>query len=229
MADEKRRDWVDTISKFLIPIVIFGVGLHFTRQKDKSDQASRKFEQDSAILKLAASANEKEQVIGLKMIEVLRQKGEFSEELRPVVDELSKGRPSDRSTQEARNILAAQAATEVKRLPDKPVSATSKNQSPLVYLQIAREDQRAEASDLQGRLEAAGFSVPSIEFVKASTFNTYIRYFSADDKAQADRALQLMKDMKFAVEEQNFSRLNQNNTSSGQLEIWIGTKHSPVM
>jgi hypothetical protein len=225
MADEKSQNWVDNVSKLLIPVAIFGVGLYFTHQKDKSDEANRKFEQDSAILKLAASSNAKEQLIGLKMIAVLRDKGKFSEELRPVVDELSQGRPSDRSTQEARSILVADA----KQHPavEGQVVTTTKNQPPLVYLQIAREDQHSQASDLQGKLQAAGFSVPSIELVKPATSNTYIRYFSADDKSQADKALQLMKEMKFAVEEQNFSRLNQNNTSSGQLEIWIGDKYIP--
>jgi hypothetical protein len=38
-----------------------------------------------------------------------------------------------------------------------------------------------------------------------------------------------MKEMKFAVQEQDFTRLNENNTSTGQLEVWIGEKHSPPL
>ncbi len=223
MPDGKDRDWVDTISKLLIPVMIFGVGLYFTYQKDKSDRANQQFERESGILKLAASSNDAERALGLKIIEILQEKGKLSDVMRPVVDAISKGRPSDPSTQAARNILAT--ASRQNPATEPHIASPAKNQTPTVYLQIAREDQRAEARELQEKLEGVGFAAPSVELVKPGTTNTYIRYFSPDDKSQADKILEVMNAMKFHTEEQNFTRLNQNNTSSGQLEVWIGDKH----
>lgn len=224
MADEKKRDWVDVISKLLIPIALFAIGSYFTMKKNEADIANQQFQRESEILKLTASSNETDKAIGLRMIQLLQKKGEkIPDILLPVVSVVADGRPSDPSTQKARTIQAAevtqgQTTTGSSTLP-------SSSQQSVVYLQIAREDQRSEATELQERLQQGGFSVPGIELVKPPTVNTYIRYFAASDKSQADKALQLMKEMKFTVEEQDFRRLNQNNTSTGQLEIWIGEKH----
>jgi len=40
--------------------------------------------------------------------------------------------------------------------------------------------------------------------------------------------VEIMKGMGFAVEEQNFSRLNQGAESTGSIEIWIGKKQIPL-
>jgi hypothetical protein len=225
MADQKDRDWVDISSKLLLPVVIFAVGLYFTHKKDVSDEKNLQFEHQNEILKLASSSNPTEQLVGLKMIEVLQQQGSFPEYLNPVLDQIAAGRPSDPSTQKARSILAAEP--QQKPAVQTQVPVTPKAQHPVVYLQIAREDQRAAASEIKGRLQSIGFSAPGIELVKQPTMNTYIRYFSVDDKPEADKVLQLMREMNFKVEEQNFTRLNQNNASSGQLEVWIGDKYVP--
>jgi hypothetical protein len=223
MAEGKDRDWVDTISKLLIPIMIFGVGLYFSYQKDKSDRANQQFERESGILKLAASSNEAEKSLGLKIIEILQKKGKLSDDMRQVVDAISKGRPSDASTQAALNILATASKQDAATATQ--TGTPAKTQPPTVYLQIAREDQRAEAGELRDQLQRLGFTAPGVELVRRGTVNTYVRYFSPDDKLQADKILQVMNEMKFNAEEQNFTRLNQSGTSSGQLEVWIGDKH----
>jgi hypothetical protein len=224
MADEKKRDWIDIVAKLLVPVALFAVGSYFTIKKNEADIASQQFQRESEILKLTASSNETEKAIGLKMIQLLQERGEkIPDALRPVVSVTAEGRPSDPSTQKARNIQAVEAKQD--QPSDTHSAPPAKNQATIIYLQIAREDQRAEATELQEGLQHAGFSVPGIELVKPPTVNTYIRYFSVDDKPQADKALKLMKDMKFSVEEQNFTRLNENNTSTGQLEVWIGDKH----
>jgi hypothetical protein len=225
MAEDNQRDWVDTISKLLIPVVIFGAGLIFSVQKDKNDRANQQFERDSGILKLTASSNEAERTLGLKIIKVQVERGKFSEDLVPVVTAISKGRPSDASTQAAQDILATAA-----RDPaiGKQVVPTLANQAPSVYLQIARDEQRADAGDLRANLRAAGFAVPGIELVSHGTVNTYIRYFSPDDKPQADKILGLMKNMGFDAAEQDFTASGRGKIPSGQMEVWIGDKQAPL-
>lgn len=224
MSDGKKIDWIDILSKLLIPIALFVVGSYFTMKKNEADLANQQFQRESEILKLTASSNDTDKAIGLRMIQLLQRKGEkIPDILLPAVSVVADGRPSDPATQKARSIQA----TEAKQNQSATATLPSSSPQSTIYLQIAREDQRSEAADLQERLQHAGFSVPGIELVKPPTVNTYIRYFAESDKPQADKVLQLMNEMKFKVEEQDFKRLNQNNTSTGQIEVWIGEKHIP--
>jgi len=226
MASENRRDWVDTVSKLLIPVVIFAVGLMFSIQKDRNDRANQQFDRESGILKLAASSNQTEKTLGLKIIEIQQKQGKFSADLLPVVQAISQGRPTDTSTQAAQSILDAAA----KQNPElvKQIVATPVNRGSRVFLQITAEEQKPDASDLQALLQTAGFPVEGIELVSPGTSNNYVRYFSPDDRSQADKVVEIMKGMGFAVEEQNFSRLNQGAESTGSIEIWIGKKQIPL-
>ncbi len=226
MADEKPRDWVDTVSKLLIPVVIFVAGFVFSYQKDRNDRDNQRFERDSGILKLAASSNEAERALGLKIIEIESKQGKFSEEMLPVVQAISQGRPSDASTKTAQGILATAKQDPV---IEQQIRATTGNQSPTVYLQITKSEQRSLAGDLQAKLMALGFAVPGIELLNSGTVNTYVRYFSVADKPQADRILGLMKTMGFEVEEQDFTAANQNKVAPGQIEVWIGEKQGPLL
>ena len=225
MADDKHRDWVDTVSKLLIPIFIFGAGFIFSVQKDKNDRASQQFERDSGILRLTASSNEAERSLGLKIIKVQVERGKFSEDLVPVVTAISQGRPSDASTQAAQDILATAAKDPA---IGKQVAPTAVDQTPSVYLQIARDEQRADAGDLRTNLQAAGFAVPGTELVGNGTVNTYVRYFSPNDEAQANKVVALMKNMGFEAATQDFTALNRGKIPSGQMEVWIGEKQGPL-
>jgi hypothetical protein len=226
MASENKHDWVDTVSKLLIPIVIFIVGLMFSIQKDKNDRANQQFDRESSILKLAASPNQTEKALGLKIIEIRQKQGKFSPELLPIVRAISQGRPTDASTQAAQNILE----TAAKQNPEmeKQIAATLVTHSPRVFLQITTEDQRPDASDLQALLQNASFPVEEVELVNPGTNNNYVRYFSLNDKSQADKVVEIMKGMGFDVEEQNFTRLNQGGNSTGSVEVWIGKGQAPL-
>jgi len=225
MADEKGRDWVDTVSKLLIPIVIFAAGAWFSYQKDKSDAAGQQFQRESEILKLAASSNEAERTLGLKTIEILQNENKFSKEMEPVVKAMSEGRPSDPATQKAQTIIAKQDQSS-----GNPTAPVRVNQTPNTFLQISRDDQRPDAAELVGILQKAGFEVPGIELVSSGTQNTYIRYFSAGNKQYADKVQELMKGMGFDVEEQDFSKTlhDKTETPPGALEVWIGQKQGPL-
>src|SRR5262249_11238326 len=153
--------------------------------------------------KLAASSNDSERALGLKTIEILQKQGKFSQEMLPVVQAISQGRPSDAGTQRAQNIIqtAKQDPNLVAQLPPASNSALRK-----IYIQITKDDQRGDANELTATLQKDGFEVPGIELVNPGTQNNYIRFFSADDKASADKVQQAMQTMGFKIEEQDFSK-----------------------
>lgn len=226
MTDDKKRDWVDTTAKLLIPVVICGATALISLQKYKSDLANQQFERESGMLKLAASASQSERDLGLKMIRIQVDAGKWSKEMLPVVQAISEGKPSDSSTQAAQTILAS-AAKQDKELSKQiqPVSAT---QTATVYLQISRGDQRAQAESLREKLVESGRRVPGIELVTVGTSNNYVRYFSGTDVELANQILALMTDMGYTVKTQDFSAINQGKIPAGQIEVWIGEKQGPL-
>ena len=182
MSDEKNRDWVDTVSKLLIPVVLFATSAWFSYQKDKSDAANQQFQRESEILKLVASPNDSERKLGLKTIQILQGKGKFSSDMLGVVEALSLGpRSESLTTQQAQNIVAV-----AKQERGGSHAAETKNQSP-------RDDQRPDASELTTKLQSLGYDVPEMELVKPGLQNTYVRVFSSGNKQRADEVLKLMK------------------------------------
>jgi hypothetical protein len=227
MPEEKqKRDWVDTVSKLLIPIVIFAASALFSYQRDKSDAANQQFQRESEVLKLAASSNEAERRLGLKTIEILQQQGKFSKEMLPVVQAISQGRPSDSSTQRAQTIL------EVARQDPsigQQIASSTKNQLPTIYIQITKDEQRSDVNELIGALQNLGFDVPDVELVNPGTQNTYVRHFSESNQQHGDQVFQLMKTMGFDVQQQDFSKTSlRDKNPPGVLEVWIGHKQGPL-
>lgn len=230
MAEKRERDWLDLIAKLLLPVVIAGGGFWFTMHEDgikatqekndhTTDVARQQLERDTGYIRMLVSTNEKERELGLKIIEGRQQHGDFSQDLVPVLLPFYNGRPSAQSTQTARGILktAATQNQEIKKKIDEQPS----NTEPTVYLQIAREEQRAEAVKLQDQLTKANFTVEDIDLPKGPTVNTYVRYFSEGGKENADKILAIMKTMGFNVEEQF---VHGNQAPPNQLEVWIGQR-----
>jgi hypothetical protein len=81
------------------------------------------------------STNEKEKDLGLKMVDVVTKKGEFSTELIPVMMQYASGPRNDPNTQAALNILN-NAATQSPKVSAEVASYT-KGLPPTVYIQIA--------------------------------------------------------------------------------------------
>jgi len=231
MAGLQGRDWVDTVSKLLIPIAIFGFGLMFSMQKDRSDRAAQQFERDTSYVKLLTSQNEKERVFAIRMIKSLEDRGQFPSQLLPAVQALCDGLPSDPVTQEACGIAQIEkpvvaAAKPVEEKPG-PVAVTSVAPSGgTVFIQIAKDDQRGLAGDLRGKLQAQSFAVQTIQLVPHGTTNSYIRYFSTEDENEATRVLGVMKEMGINASIQDFTKVGNGKIPLGQLEVWIGDKVS---
>jgi hypothetical protein len=216
MAERAGRDWIDISAKLLIPVVIAGGGTWFTWHKDRSDQRQRQWERDSGYIKLLASTNEQERSLGLRIIEVLQNEGQFSPELGPVVKAVaSEHRPSDPSSQTAVRILSnaglGQASAGTQATAPRPV-----------YIQIGHEEQHDRAVLLEIALRKMGYTTPALEQVAHPTFHTFIRYFSKDTKADAERIQEQMTHLGFAPEIQDYS--NSGQLGSDGLEIWFGDK-----
>jgi len=234
MSNGNGRDWVDTVSKLLIPVAIFGFGLLFSAQKDRSDRQAQQFERDTSYVKLLTSQNEKERVFAIRMIKALKDRGEFPSQLLPAVQALCDGLPSDPVTQEACGIAQSQQAAADTNKPPEPTPGSSQlptapvaaSAGGAVFIQVAREDQRALAGDLRGKLETQSFSVPAIQLVPHGTSNTYVRYFSPGDLQKATTVLGLLKEMGITGSVQDFSGMGKGKIPAGQLEVWIGDKVS---
>jgi len=235
MEKGKSQEWIDTISKLLLPLVIFGAGLLYSSSKDKADRAAQQFDRDTGILKLVVSSNERERLLGLKVIDIQRANGELSPYLSDAVTAVSQGAPSDASTVAAKAIVettrkdAAAQAGPTSPGSQAPAPSAEARKNPPLFLQIAREDQRAEAATLQSKLQGTGFSVQGIQLVQSPTTNNYVRYFSAPDKDLSDKVVALMKENGITASSQSFTSLNKNGSiAQGTIEVWLGTSQAAI-
>jgi hypothetical protein len=220
MSEKRDRDWLDVTSTLALPLIVAVFGSFYTWHKDRADDAQKRWERDSSYVKFLVSTNVQERNLGLLIITDLQNRGQFSEDLRPVVTAVAAGlRPSDPSRDTAVKILS--------NMPGSSASQASANinaitPARLVYIQIGHESQRERAMDLQDALRKQGFQAPDIELVHHPTFNTYIRYFVPKTKDQADEINSLMKEMKFSPAVQDFTRTSESGSDA--LEVWIGDK-----
>jgi hypothetical protein len=226
-TDQRKRDWVDTSSKLLIPILIFAAGAVLSYQKDRSDQANKDFQLESEVLKQATSKDLDEQKIGLIRLRILqKRRSQVATEIQEVVDDRDKIK--DLSSKNARDILVQNvvaAATQGQTTVPPPNST----QVPKVYIQIASESQRPDASRLADKLKSSNFGVEDLDLVAHPTFNNYVRYFSVDGKQSADKVLEAMKDMGFKTEEQDFTGTADKSSSPPlSVEVWLGQRQKPL-
>jgi hypothetical protein len=98
-----------------------------------------------------------------------------------------------------------------------------------VYIQIASEDQRADAEKLQSKLALDNFRAVGIQFVKppVATVHTYVRFFAASGAVYAARITDEMNTLKYkSVGVQDFSAYTDKPLPS--LEIWIGSSQGKL-
>jgi hypothetical protein len=216
----EKRDWIDITSTLALPVVIAVFGSLYTWHKDRADEAQKRWERDSSYVKFLVSTNEQERDLGLLIITDLQNRGQFSEDLSPVVTAVAaRLRPSDPSRDTAVKILS--------NVPGSSTSQASANinaitPARLVYIQIGHENQRERAMALQDALRKQGFQTPDIEVVPHPTFNTYVRYFVPKTKDQANQINALLEEMKFSPKVQDFT--GGGDSGSEALEVWIGDK-----
>lgn len=220
MSEKKNRDWLDVTSSLALPVVIAIFGYLYTWHKDRADDAQKRWERDSSYVKFLVSTNEQERNLGLLIITDLQNRGQFSEDLRPVVTAVAAGlRPSDPSRGTAVRILSNASGSSASQASANINAITPAR---LVYIQIGHESQRERAMALQDALRKQGFQTPEIELVAHPTFGTFVRYFVPKTKEQADAINSLMQGMKFTPTVQDFT--GGGDSGSDALEVWIGDK-----
>ena len=220
MSEKKERDWIDVASTLALPVVIAVFGSIYTWHKDRADEAQKRWERDSSYVKYLVSTNEQERNLGLLIITDLQNRGQFSEDLRPVVTAVAAQlRPSDPSRGTAVKILSNVSGSSTSQASANINAITPAR---LVYIQIGHESQRQRAMELQDALRKQGFQTPEIELVAHPTFNTYVRYFVAKTKDQANEINSVLEQMKFSPKVQDFT--GGGDSGSDALEVWIGDK-----
>jgi hypothetical protein len=216
VAESRDRDWIDISAKLMLPLVLAIIGAIYTVGKDTQAEKQRQWERDSGLMRMLASSNSDERQLGLKIIDVLQNEHEFSDDLKPLVEAIKRdSRPSDPSKKLAETILKKDGGS------TSPFSSSNKDKRE-VYIQIGHEDQRQRASDLQATLRQAGFSVPDIDLVPHATFETFIRYFDPNGQLEAHKIDAIMKGQGFKPKIQDFTKTD----SAGQtaLEVWFGDR-----
>ena len=99
----------------------------------------------------------------------------------PALIEIARNDPNPEVAQEANQI-----AKDVSQKADKTLAASVQRQvdtvQPRVYIHIRNENQRDAAKQVEQKLEAKGFNVPSIQRVDAVPSGTELRFFRQEDQ-----------------------------------------------
>jgi predicted membrane-bound mannosyltransferase len=105
------------------------------------------------------------------------------------------------------------------------------NLTPIIYIQIAREDQRPKAREIQAALGSSGYQSPGIEYVGAkSPQHSQLRYFTRTDEGPAmQKILSQLRSMGLDIDEQ-YIRMASGEPHAlrpNQFELWLGQDYKP--
>lgn len=117
---------------------------------------------------------------------------------------------------------AEQTVRETRRLMSQPIVLPSVTVTPVVYIQIAREDQRAKARTLVEKITGLGYKAPGIELVESAgkMKDNEIRYFRATDEAAAVVLQNMLKSEDIDAKLAPVFRLS-GQTREGTIELWM--------
>lgn len=117
---------------------------------------------------------------------------------------------------------AEQTVRETRRLMSQPIVLPNATVTPVVYIQIAREDQRTLARTLVEKIGGLGYKAPGIELVEAAgkMKNNEIRYFRASDEAAAVVVQNMLKSEGVDAKLSPIFRLS-SQTREGTIELWL--------
>jgi hypothetical protein len=223
---------------FLSTCVVGAITFAYNAKIDREKAAHAATERSAAfmttLLPHLTSGDAKKTRLAIAVAHYLKEHGELPGELESVLVQIvseneSSGAPVDLATREA-----AAAVIDIP-LPEQPKSASvdvAKLAAPLaavaalparVYLQIGDESQRPVARALQDRLRDAQFIVPGIENVGAKAPKLpEVRYFRDEDRADAVRIVQAMKDGGIAnVREPQLTPSKPGTVRPRHYEVWL--------
>jgi len=228
MADEKKRDWIDIVdvfSKVLIPVVIAYLGIAYSSHEAKIAQQRliderqteierRNLERDTGYVRMLLSKDQNEKAFGIDVIRVLSRQNKFSPDLLAVLTVMAG---------DDKNADLAEAAKQILENQVQVNSAKASNSAIVVYIQISKPEQRADAEALQDALRKDGFAAPGVQLVtsEVATVHTYVRFFAASGASKASTVKDVMSKLGYTSPGvQDFSAYTPSPLSS--IEVWIG-------
>ena len=169
------------------------------RKQNEIEHARRNASMVTVLLPYLASDEEKEWRIAIKVTEYLKLNGELPGELEsalagivvPRADSIKSSQGQQAKINAAAAVIDLQAVTQAQKNNTGVGSLPAR-----VYIQIANEEQRSIAKNLQASLRAENFLAPGVENVggKARTPNEIeVRYYRDEEKEEAVRLINLLK------------------------------------
>ena len=234
LSPKKNRNWFDITSTLLLPVILACAALwvpYKTHESDvfrqqnesKENKARIEFERETGFVKMMASQNEDERQLAVALISITPPK-ERDQQVNAVLTSLC-----SRKTDSNLKGLACDLTPTGQVAQRQPEPSQISGSGPTVYIQIAKEDQRADAERLQARLAQNDFRAVSIQFVQppVATVHTYVRFFAASSALQAAKIADVMSALNYnAVGVQDFSSYTDKPLPS--LEIWIGRSQEKI-
>jgi len=168
----------------VLPIILFFLGNSFNTQLKNSERLT-------TMLKHLSSENPREREIATKVAQFFGENNQLPKELLPVLLDIANNDSNKNVT-----IKVRQSLTEMAEKNPSIKQTIKGGFDPIVYIQIADEIQREKAKKVQSELRQNGFSAPGIENIKGKATipsNMEIRYFSDEEKNQAEKIGDVLK------------------------------------
>lgn len=208
MRGKKRDPWeifeivVKSLGVALVPVVIAYLGHIISNQQKTMEQISRFANQ-------VASDKARERLVAVIMLGHYAKKGDLDPALQFALAKIAETDPDAEVAKAAASVLSEKDKQEISKA------------RPRVYIHIAADSRRAQASELRDKLVNDGhYAVGQIQLVKAGPTSTQVRYFRSEDLNGAEK---LAKEVGGKVEIKDLSKYySEDRIPKGYLEVWYG-------
>lgn len=215
---------LETIAKFLTPVVVFGVGTYYTWTQDRIEMDQKSLDRCINISKDLSSNSEVQKELSIALL--TDQCGKFETLRTFAVSRLIQTAAQSNSAVVVESAKKAALTLSANTNVEKSVQQAVQNLPPRIYIQVPDDSRRGEANDVSKRLTlniVAGqppYSVEGIENVgpTRSPSSTQVRYFRSEDAAAAKNIADQL--VKLGVEDAK-PVLSAGKAIPFQLEIWF--------
>lgn len=228
MSDESGKSTLtsvlETIAKFLTPVVIFGVGTYYTWTQDRIEMDQKSLDRCINISKDLSSNSEVQKELSIALL--TDQCGKYETLRTFAVSRLIQTAAQSNSASVVASAKKAALALSANTNVANSVEQAVKDLPPRIYVQVPDDTKRGEVADLSKRLNLnvvpgqPSYSIEGVENVgqTRSPSTTQVRYFRTEDaglaKSIADQLTKLgVADVK--------PMLSAGKAIPFQLEIWF--------
>ena len=217
--------FVRMISLLLIPILIWVLGAWFNNQQ-KQMEDSRITAENTAnrltyLLKNLSSENARERKMAVVISKYLAQQNQLPVELVQVLAIIAETDSNKEVSNAAFLSLDAVATAGKEQAP--AVKALLKELPGRIYIHIPNKGLMNRAKQIEATLVGNGYQVPGIEVVSKILSKSQIRYFHVEDKAEAEKIMNLLLDQGNQLGVLSVAGY-ENKVRNRQFEIWISGK-----